>query len=146
MRSTMRVKTPPPHPTQTAQAFQPPSPDKVVSVPISVWAEYLRLYNLEVVGCRDGVILTTHQIDRHESDKHPMPERRDSQPPGRVLHPSTQNKKKGKGIMKKQYTSEEADKLVKNWTTGIVTTVLLFVNFCLPVLVVGGLLYWIFGR
>jgi hypothetical protein len=81
MRSDMRVKSPPPHPTQTAQAFQPPSPGKVISVPISVWAEYLRLYNLKVVGIRGDVILTTHQADRHESDKEILPERRDTQPP-----------------------------------------------------------------
>lgn len=48
--------------------------------------------------------------------------------------------------MKKKYTPEEADKLVKNWTVGITSAVLLFVNVCLPVLVIGGFLYWLFGR
>jgi len=48
--------------------------------------------------------------------------------------------------MNKKYTPEEADALVKKWSTGIVATVLLFVNFCLPALVIGGILYFVFVR
>ena len=48
--------------------------------------------------------------------------------------------------MKKKYTVEEADKLEKKWTAILTTSILLFVNVCLPVLVVGGILYFIFGR
>ena len=48
--------------------------------------------------------------------------------------------------MKKKYTADEANKLEKKWTAILTTSVLLFVNVCLPVVVIGGILYWIFGR
>jgi len=48
--------------------------------------------------------------------------------------------------MNKKYTADEADKLVTKWTVIVTTSVLLFVNICLPVLFIGGILYWIFGR
>lgn len=45
---------------------------------------------------------------------------------------------------KKKFTiSRNAE---KNLTVGLTTAILLFVNVCLPVLVIGGVLYWIFGR
>ncbi len=48
--------------------------------------------------------------------------------------------------MNKKYTADEANKLEKKWTVILTTSVLLFVNVCLPVVVVGGILYLIFGR
>ena len=48
--------------------------------------------------------------------------------------------------MNKKYTADEADKLTKKWTVIFTTSVLLFVNVCLPVLVISGVLYFIFGR
>ena len=47
--------------------------------------------------------------------------------------------------MNKKYTADEAARLEKNLTVGITSAVLLFVNICLPVLVIGGVLYLIFG-
>ncbi len=48
--------------------------------------------------------------------------------------------------MNKKYTVDEADKLTKKWTGILTTSVLVFVNVCLPALVIGGFLYWLFGR
>ena len=48
--------------------------------------------------------------------------------------------------MNKKYTADEADKLEKKLTVILTTSILLFVNVCLPVLVIGGILYFIFGR
>jgi hypothetical protein len=48
--------------------------------------------------------------------------------------------------MKKTYTAEEADKLTRKWTVIVTSTVLVFVNICLPAMLIGGILYWIFGR
>ncbi len=48
--------------------------------------------------------------------------------------------------MNKKYTADEADKLEKKWTVILTTSILVFVNVCLPVLVIGGVLYFIFGR
>jgi hypothetical protein len=48
--------------------------------------------------------------------------------------------------MNKKYTADEAARLEKKLTVGFTTVILLFVNVCLPVLVIGGVLYWIFGR
>ena len=47
--------------------------------------------------------------------------------------------------MKKNFTADEADKLTKKLTVIFTTSILLFVNICLPVLVIGGILYLIFG-
>ncbi len=48
--------------------------------------------------------------------------------------------------MNKKYTAEEAGKLEKKWTVILTTATLLFVNVCLPALVIGGALYFFFGR
>jgi hypothetical protein len=48
--------------------------------------------------------------------------------------------------MNKKYTADEADKLVTKWATILTTSALLFVNVCLPALVIGGILYFVFGR
>jgi hypothetical protein len=48
--------------------------------------------------------------------------------------------------MNKKYTADEAAKLEKKLTVGFTAAALLFVNVCLPVLVIGGILYFIFGR
>jgi len=48
--------------------------------------------------------------------------------------------------MNKKYTADEANKLEKKWTAILTTSILVFVNVCLPVLVIGGVLYFIFGR
>jgi hypothetical protein len=77
----MTIQSPPPRATQPASAFHPPQPGKVISIPISVWADYLRLYNLEVVGAKGDVIITAPKTDRHESDKYPCLKRRNTHPP-----------------------------------------------------------------
>jgi hypothetical protein len=33
----------------------------------------------------------------------------------------------------------------KNLTVGLTTAILLFITVCLPVLIISGILYWIFG-
>ncbi len=48
-------------------------------------------------------------------------------------------------MFKKEYTSEEADKIVKNGSAVLTAVVLFSVNVCLPVCVIGGILYFIFG-
>jgi len=47
--------------------------------------------------------------------------------------------------MNKKYTAEEANKLEKKWTVILTTAVLFFIAVCLPALVIGGILYFVFG-
>ena len=35
----------------------PPNPGRVINIPISLWPEYQRLHNLEVIGKKNGAIL-----------------------------------------------------------------------------------------
>jgi len=48
--------------------------------------------------------------------------------------------------MNKKYTPDEADKLEKRLTIGFTTAALLLINICLPALVIGGVLWLIFGK
>ena len=43
---------------RAAAPIPAPAPGRVISVPLSLWLEYLRFHNLEVVGKKGDVILT----------------------------------------------------------------------------------------
>lgn len=54
----MQTRTPTNQKKNSAAQLPAPAPGKVISIPLSLWLEYLRIHHLKVVGKKDTVILT----------------------------------------------------------------------------------------